>query len=93
MIVGYCLIEIYIPSSNSLKGKRRILKSIINRVKNRFNVSIAEVDDHNLWRKATLGVACVSNNGRQVNVVLDKVIDYIEMDKEIDIIDYSVELV
>ncbi len=93
MNVGYCLIEIYIPSSNSLKEKRRVLKSLIDRVKSRFNVSIAEVEDHDLWRKATLGIACISNNGRHVNGVLDKVIDYIEMDREIDIIDYSVELV
>jgi uncharacterized protein YlxP (DUF503 family) len=60
MIIGTCIIELHIPGNGSLKGKRRVVKSIIARVHNEFNVFIAEADNQDLWQSATLGVACVS---------------------------------
>jgi uncharacterized protein YlxP (DUF503 family) len=93
MNVGVCRIELRLPENLSLKGKRQILKSITTRVKNRFNVSVADVGDQNLWQLATLGICCVSNNSRHTNEVLSKVVDFIVDSRfEVEILDYEIEL-
>ena len=93
MNVGVCRIELRLPENLSLKGKRRVLKSIIARVKNRFNVSIAEIDDQELWQLATLGICCVSNNNRYTNEVLSKVVDFVVNSRfEVEILNYEIEL-
>jgi uncharacterized protein YlxP (DUF503 family) len=65
MVIGSCTIELHIPGNGSLKGKHRVTQSIIARVHNEFNVSIAEVGNQDLWQSATLGVACVSTKAGQ----------------------------
>ena len=93
MHVGVCRIRFRIPENMSLKGKRRVLKSITSRVASKFNISVAEVDDHDLWQLATLGVVCVSNDKRHTNEVLSKVVDYITDTRfEVEIIDYNIEI-
>ena len=93
MNVGICRIELRLPENQSLKGKRRVLKSITTRIRNRFNVSIAEVDNHDLWQLATIGICCVSNNSRFTNEVLSKVVDFIvDSHFEIEILNYEIEI-
>ncbi len=93
MNVGVCKIKLRLPENLSLKGKRRVLKSITTRVRNKFNVAIAEVDDHDLWQLATLGICCVSNNRRQTNEVLSKVVDFITEGRfDVEILDYEIEI-
>ena len=93
MNVGVCKISLRLPENLSLKGKRRVLKSIITRVGNKFNVSIAEVDDQELWQLATLGICCVSNNNRHTNEILSKVVDFIANSRfEIEILNYEIEI-
>ena len=93
MNVGVCKIRLRLPENLSLKGKRRVLKSIITRVENKFNVSVAEVDDQDLWQLATLGVSCVSNDKRYTNEVLSKVVDFIVNSRfEVEMLDYEIEI-
>ncbi len=93
MNVGVCRISLRLPENLSLKGKRRVLKSIITRVRSKFNVSTAEVDDHELWQLATLGICCVSNNKRYTNEVLSKVVDFIVNSRfDVEILDYEIEI-
>ena len=93
MNVGVCKIRLRLPDNLSLKDKRRVLKSITARVGNKFNVSVAEVDDHDLWQAATLGICCVSNNKRYTNEVLSKIVDFvIEGRFEVEILDYEIEI-
>jgi len=93
MHVGVCRIRFRLPENLSLKGKRGVVKSIISRVTNKFNISVAEVDDQDLWQLATLGICCVSNNKRHANEVLSKVVDFITDSRfEIEIIDYNIEI-
>lgn len=93
MNVGVCTINLRLPENLSLKGKRQVLKSITSRVGNQFNVSVAEVSDHDLWQLATLGVCCVSNSKRYTNEVLSKVVDFIAGSRfEVEILGYEIEI-
>ena len=94
MNVGVCKIRLRLPENLSLKGKRQILKSIIARVDNKFNVSVAEVDDQDLWQVATLGICCVSNDKRYTNEVLSKIVNFIVDGRfEIEMLDYAIEII
>ena len=93
MNVGICQIRFRLPENQSLKGKRQVLKSITTRVGNKFNVSVAEVDDQNLWQLATLGISYVSNNRQHSNEVLSKVVVFITNSRfDIEILDYKIEI-
>ena len=93
MNVGVCRISLRLPENLSLKGKRRVLKSITSRVASKFNVSIAEVDDNDMWQLATLGICCVSNNNRYTNEVLSKVVDLVVGGRfEVEVLDYEIEI-
>jgi len=78
MIVGICTIELRLAENHDLKGKRRVLKSLKDRVRNRFNVSIAEIGDLDAWQRSTIGVACVSKDRDQVESTLAHVASCIE---------------
>ena len=93
MVVGICRIELHIPESNSLKAKRQIVKGIKDRIKNKFNVSIAEVDNNDLWQRTSLGVSMVSNDKQFVKQVLCSVVDKINQENRAIILDHSLEFV
>jgi uncharacterized protein YlxP (DUF503 family) len=78
MFVGVYELEIFIPSSSSLKDKRLVVKSIKDRIRNKFNVSIAEVDYQDKWQRAKLGIATVSNDLAAINQVFDEIFRIIE---------------
>ncbi len=78
MIVGVSQITLHLPGCHSLKDKRQIIKSVMARVRHQFEVAIAEVEDHDRWQIATLGVTCVSNSGQHVDEILGRVRRYIE---------------
>jgi uncharacterized protein YlxP (DUF503 family) len=93
MNVGVCRIDLRLPENLSLKGKRQVLKSITMRVRNKFNVSVAEVDNHDCWQLATIGICCVSNDNRFTNEVLSKVVDFVIGCRfEVEILDYEIEI-
>lgn len=92
MRVAVGLVEIHLPDVGSLKGKRHALKGLKERVRARYEVSVAEVDHHDLWQRATLALACVSNDARHANEVVSKAMDFIEEHVEGRVIDTSVEI-
>jgi uncharacterized protein YlxP (DUF503 family) len=93
MNVGVCRVKLRFPENLTLKGKRQVLKSITTRIRSNFNVSVAEVDDNNLWQLATLGICCVSNNKQYTNGVLSRVVDFIINGRfEVEILDYEIEI-
>ncbi len=93
MIVGLMQIEIRIEDSFTLKDKRRVLKSLIERTKRNFNVSIAEVDNNEIVNFATLGLSAVSNSTRFIDEVFDKILGYLENNFNIEIIEAKRELI
>ena len=94
MNVGVCKISLRLPENSSLKGKRQVLKSITARIRNKFDVSVAEVDDHELWQLATIGVCYISNDRRHTNQVLSKVVDFVVGGRfEVEMLDYDIEII
>jgi hypothetical protein len=80
MIVGVLTAQLHLQGVSSLKEKRSIVKSLIGRLKSRFNISVSEVDHQDSKTSAVIGVAVVSNEGRFVNEQLDKIIDFMRGD-------------
>jgi len=95
MVIGILEMILYLPESHSLKEKRQVIKSIKDKVRNRFNVAVAEVDDQDLWQKARLGICGLGNDRRQVNGQLDQVANFVErlhlasdIDVHLELMDY-----
>jgi uncharacterized protein YlxP (DUF503 family) len=92
MIVGVCRVELFIPGSLSLKDKRRVLHSLKDRLRDKFNLSVAEVDSQDLWQKAVVGMACVANEGKHVNQVLDQALNVIRSLPTVEVVQAWTEL-
>jgi uncharacterized protein len=93
MNTGICRIKLHLSQSQSLKDKRRIVKSIISRLRSQYNISIAEVDDQDLWQLVTLGIACVSNHNQHVDETLSKVVNFIVNNyPELEVVDRQTEI-
>ena len=93
MIVAAVRITMLIHGNNSLKGKRQVVRSLIEKVRHRFAVSIAEVDSHDLWQRADLGLAVVGNDEKLLSQRVDQVLHYMENQHLAEIIDSQLELV
>ena len=93
MVVGVCSITLALPGVDSLKGKRAIVKRLVERARNRFNVAAAEVGELDSKRRAVLGLAVVSNDGRHANAMLDKITAFIAGASEAVISGRKIELI
>ena len=93
MEIGLCRIQLRLHGNHSLKGKRQVARSIIDRVRHRFNVSIAEVEDNDKWQLLTLGFSCVSNHGGHANEVVSTIVQYImDTSGDAEVLDYQTQI-
>lgn len=92
VITGVCRIELRIYECNSLKEKRHIIKSIIERAKNRFNISIAETGLNDMWQLCEIGYATVSNDRVLIENTINKVTEFIENDGRAEITSINIEI-
>ena len=92
MIIGICTCEIFIFNANSLKSKRSVVKSIIEKSKNRFNISIAEVGENDKWQKSIIAFSTISNDQKMVEETIEKVINFFDSYSEIEIINIDREI-
>ena len=92
MVVGLLRLAIRLPESHSLKEKRRLVKSLLTRIRNQFNVSISEIDSQDSWQLATLAAAHAGNERPYTNKILDQVLRFVEEVKKIEVIDSQLEL-
>jgi len=92
MVIGICQLDLRIPENHSLKGKRHVIRKLIDRVRHRFNIAISEVGDNDLWQRAQIGICTVSNDRRHINSSMDKVIDYIEKMHLVEIVHREMEI-
>ncbi len=93
MTVGVALVSFRLHEIHSLKEKRKIVKSLIEKSRNRFNVAVAEVADQDVHQKAAIGVAVIGNDARVLNSLLDRIIDFMESLGEADLVSSEIELI
>ena len=94
MVVGIGIMRFRLHECRSLKGKRKIVKSLVGQIRNAFNVSIAEVEDNDKWQLATMGICCVSNDKKYTNDVLTKVESFISNGRfDIEVIEARTEII
>jgi len=93
MVIGVCQLELFLHENFSLKGKRQVLQSIVQKARRRFNISIAEVEDQDLWQKAVLGICAVGNDQQFINSTLDRVVRFIEQTQLADVADSALEFI
>jgi uncharacterized protein YlxP (DUF503 family) len=92
MTIGVCEVELYIPNALSLKDKRRYLQSLIKRLRNNFNASVAEIEYKDKWQKTVIGIACIEDGRGKLDTVFSDIINYISREDSLELIDYSIEL-
>lgn len=90
--VGLLTVELYIGGCRSLKEKRQVVQSITTRLRNDFNLSVAEVDHHDLHQRACLAIACVGNRSEFVNQVLSTVLERLQSEGRIVLLETTLEL-
>ena len=94
MHIGVCRIMLHLPESASLKDKRQVSWSLSARIRNSFNVAVAEVEDHELWQRLTLAVCCVSTDSAHANEMVSKVVEFIEETRrDLELLDYETEII
>ncbi len=92
MIVAAARLTLLIPENDSLKGKRKVVKSLIEKSRHKFDAAMAEVGDNDLWQKAQVGVALVGNNPQLLEARMQQIMKFIENQYVVEIIDSQVEL-
>jgi hypothetical protein len=92
MFLGVLTLELHILEADSLKAKRMVVSSMLDKIRARFNVSAAQIDNHDMWQSATLGIAVISNDKRTVHTVLNHVRDLAETENRCDVARCSVEI-
>lgn len=93
MVVGVLYVEMHFPGVTNLKAKRRILQSIKSNVRNKFNASISEVAYHDLWQRCALGAACVSPDYNPVERELNRILEMIDENPELEVAQHSIEYI
>jgi len=91
VIIGTLQLELYFSEPQSLKEKRVLLKSLVDRIRRRFNVSVSEIDGMDLWQKTTLAVAAVGNQTGYVNQILDRIAEFIRNENKLEIVKQELE--
>ncbi len=93
MVIAALTLDLEIPECNSLKFKRRVLRSLLDRIRRDYNVSAAEVDQQNAWQRARLGVVCVSTDVGYAHGLLEKVVRMVESSRlDVVLSDYAIEM-
>ncbi|MBW1765851.1 MAG: DUF503 domain-containing protein [Deltaproteobacteria bacterium] len=92
MVVGALKIELHLHDNRSLKGKRKVVRSMVGKVRHKFNVSIAEVGSNDKWQKIELGVSAIGNDRRHIDASLNNVLAFLDSLYLAEIVDSSIEI-
>ena len=94
MHLGVCRIILHLPDSGSLKDKRQVSRSLSVRIRNTFNVAVAEIEDQELWQRLTLGICCISTDASHANEMVSKVVEFVEDSRrDLELLDYQPEII
>lgn len=78
MVIGSLVLEVYIPQAHSLKEKRMVVRSIKEKLRNKFNVAVAEIDNHDTWQSASIGVVSIAADKKHIDQTLQKIINFLD---------------
>jgi hypothetical protein len=93
MVIGACIVELYLPGNGSLKGKRRILKPLLLQLRRKFNLAAAEVAHNDVWQSADMALVTVANDPGHVHAVLERSVRWIETHRpEVQVVDWQIEI-
>lgn len=92
MLVGVCTVELFLPESNSLKGKRMVISSIKKRVRNKFNVSISEIGHFDKWQRIIFGISLVTNEQRLIDSTIGEILKLISSDVRVEVLGHLTEV-
>ncbi|MBW1861414.1 MAG: DUF503 domain-containing protein [Deltaproteobacteria bacterium] len=92
MVVGALKIELHLHDNRSLKGKRKVVRSMVGKVRHKFNVSIAEVGSNDKWQKIELGVSAIGNDRRHIDASLNNVFAFLDSLYLAEIVDSNIEI-
>jgi uncharacterized protein YlxP (DUF503 family) len=92
MLVGLFQIELFIPESGSLKSKRFVLKSLKTRLRNKFNISVAEVDGNDKWQRTVLGISMVSNERKLIDQVYNRILNLVDAEEGVEVTQHRIEI-
>jgi uncharacterized protein YlxP (DUF503 family) len=93
MVIGTLTVTLQVPDSGSLKDKRQVVRSLTAKLRNTFNVAVAEVADQDLWQSAVIGVACVSSDSRHADEMCQKVLRFVDDQGEALVLGSHFELI
>lgn len=92
MVIACCVVKLNLVGVDSLKGKRSIVKSILSRLTRQFNVAAAEIDHHDIWQTAVIGLVSVGTDSRYLHGLMEKAVAFIDQNRpDIPIEEYSIE--
>jgi len=91
MQIGVLQLELFIPQAGSLKTKRQALKSLKDKIRHKFNVSVAEIGGLDKWQRATLAIACVNSDKRLINSILSKIVNLADAQHALELNDHTIE--
>ncbi len=92
MIVGVRTIDLHIPGCRSLKEKRFVIKSLRDRLRSKFNISVAEIDHQDLWQRSKIAIAAVNDSGAYIDGLLEKAMEMVDKERRVVIIDVNTEM-
>jgi uncharacterized protein len=93
MVIGTLTVTLQVPDSESLKDKRQVVRSLTSRLRNTFNIAVAEVGDQDLWQSAVIGIACVSSDPRHADEMCQKVLRFVDDNGEALVLGSHFELI
>ena len=92
LLIGLINFDLYLPMVSSLKEKRSIIKSLIKKSRNKFNLAVSETDDNELWKNANISAVTVSNERKYIDSLFSKYVNFIDEIPELELRDYKVEI-
>ena len=92
MFVGLCRLELHLPGCRSLKDKRMLLRSLLDRLRRKYNLSAAEVEGQDLWQRSVLGLALVNSRKSGADKTMSGIIRYIERERDMEVIECDVQV-
>lgn len=94
MQVAICTVQLYIAGNGSLKGKRSRLKPLLVRLRREYNISAAEIDQHDLWQSATIALAAVGTDSAYLHGLMEKIMRWVETSPfDVQLVDYTIQLI